>query len=166
MKKNPYTSVQWISVLCVLVFPLKSHMLSPFRSRTCSNQMPGSLGYEEQDAKTFASWVHFVPSRLKLSKRVQIETKAFLSCHNWFFFFLIYCNDLRELTTWSMTTATTRDWVRNQGEHRLSLDFSSSSLWCYFERLKKLLTTKFRYVNMSKALLNSGRDIFFSLCEW
>ncbi|CAD6219880.1 unnamed protein product [Miscanthus lutarioriparius] len=25
-------------------------------SRTCSNQMPGSLGYEEQDAKAFASW--------------------------------------------------------------------------------------------------------------
>jgi hypothetical protein len=23
--------------------------------------MPGSLGHEEQDAKTFASWVTFVP---------------------------------------------------------------------------------------------------------
>lgn len=24
---------------------------------TCSKKMPGSLGHEEQDAKTFASWV-------------------------------------------------------------------------------------------------------------
>ncbi|BAH93908.1 Os07g0452100, partial [Oryza sativa Japonica Group] len=28
-----------------------------FSSRTCSKTMPGSLGYEDIDAKTFASWV-------------------------------------------------------------------------------------------------------------
>lgn len=27
------------------------------RTRTCSNKMPGSLDHEEQDVKTFASWV-------------------------------------------------------------------------------------------------------------
>jgi len=27
------------------------------RNQTCSKTMPGSLGHEEQDAKTFASWV-------------------------------------------------------------------------------------------------------------
>ena len=33
------------------------------RTQTCSKTMPGSLGHEEQDAKTFASWVtsiHFI----------------------------------------------------------------------------------------------------------
>jgi hypothetical protein len=28
--------------------------------RTCSKKMPGSLGHEEQDAKTFAEWVSVV----------------------------------------------------------------------------------------------------------
>jgi len=60
--------------------------------------MPGSLGYEEEDAKTFASW-----------------GVDYLKYDN--------CND--------------------QG-----------------------LSPQPRYINMSKALLNSGRDIFFSLCEW
>ena len=34
-------------------------MLSPplWRQFTCSKTMSGSLGHEEQDAKTFASWV-------------------------------------------------------------------------------------------------------------
>ena len=31
------------------------------RNETCSRQMPGSLGYEEQDANTFASWVRLIP---------------------------------------------------------------------------------------------------------
>lgn len=29
------------------------------RYLTCSKTMPGSLGHEEQDAKTFAEWVHY-----------------------------------------------------------------------------------------------------------
>jgi alpha-galactosidase len=29
-------------------------------NKTCSGKMPGSLGYEEQDAKTFASWVSLI----------------------------------------------------------------------------------------------------------
>ncbi|THU69313.1 hypothetical protein C4D60_Mb08t13120 [Musa balbisiana] len=35
---------------------LKLGIYSDAGSRTCSNTMPGSLGFEEQDAKTFASW--------------------------------------------------------------------------------------------------------------
>ncbi|KAL6493428.1 hypothetical protein OROGR_032207 [Orobanche gracilis] len=35
---------------------LKLGIYSDAGIQTCSNQMPGSLGYEEQDAKTFASW--------------------------------------------------------------------------------------------------------------
>ncbi|XP_073220726.1 alpha-galactosidase-like [Cicer arietinum] len=34
------------------------------RNQTCSKTMPGSLGHEEQDAKTFASWILI---RLKLA---------------------------------------------------------------------------------------------------
>ncbi|GFP88541.1 alpha-galactosidase [Phtheirospermum japonicum] len=35
---------------------LKLGIYSSAGTQTCSNQMPGSLGHEEQDAKTFASW--------------------------------------------------------------------------------------------------------------
>ncbi|MCL7025873.1 hypothetical protein MKW94_028296, partial [Papaver nudicaule] len=60
--------------------------------------MPGSLGHEEQDAKTFASW--------------GVDYLKYDNCHN---------------------TGT---------------------------------NPKDRYPKMSKALLESGRSIFFSLCEW
>jgi hypothetical protein len=33
------------------------HLKFSCRNLTCSKRMPGSLGHEEQDAKTFASWV-------------------------------------------------------------------------------------------------------------
>jgi len=33
------------------------HLQFLCRILTCSKRMPGSLGHEEQDAKTFASWV-------------------------------------------------------------------------------------------------------------
>ncbi|EHA8590031.1 Alpha-galactosidase [Cocos nucifera] len=64
---------------------------------TCSKQMPGSLGHEDQDAKTFASW--------------EVDYLKYDNCYN---------------------------------------DGSSP---------------QDRYNPMSKALLNSGRTIFFSLCE-
>ena len=43
----------------LLLKQLGKQMLSPplCRQFTCSKTMPGSLGHEEQDAKTFASWV-------------------------------------------------------------------------------------------------------------
>ncbi|XP_073295242.1 alpha-galactosidase-like [Primulina huaijiensis] len=66
--------------------------------QTCSKQMPGSLGHEEQDAKTFASW--------------GVDYLKYDNCNN---------------------------------------DGTSP---------------KQRYPVMAKALLNSGRSIFFSLCEW
>ncbi|CAN1275266.1 unnamed protein product [Linum perenne] len=77
---------------------LKLGIYSDAGSKTCSNLMPGSLGHEEQDAKTFASW-----------------GVDYLKYDN--------CND----------------------------DGTSP---------------KIRYPVMSRALLNSGREIFFSLCEW
>ncbi|KAG2633971.1 hypothetical protein PVAP13_2NG254700 [Panicum virgatum] len=67
-------------------------------SRTCSKLMPGSLGYEDKDAKTFASW--------------GVDYLKYDNCNN-------------------------------QG-----------------------ISPQLRYNTMSKALLNSGRNIFFSLCEW
>ncbi|CAN6204033.1 unnamed protein product [Urochloa humidicola] len=66
--------------------------------RTCSKLMPGSLGYEDQDAKTFASW--------------GIDYLKYDNCNN----------------------------------HGMS--------------------PQPRYNAMSNTLLNSGRNIFFSLCEW
>ncbi|XP_043815131.1 alpha-galactosidase isoform X2 [Manihot esculenta] len=77
---------------------LKLGIYSDAGYQTCSRTMPGSLGYEEQDAKTFASW--------------GIDYLKYDNCNN---------------------------------------DGSSP---------------KVRYPVMSKALLNSGRPIFFSLCEW
>ncbi|XP_077231051.1 alpha-galactosidase-like [Tasmannia lanceolata] len=67
-------------------------------TQTCSKKMPGSLGHEEQDAKTYASW--------------GIDYLKYDNCNN--------------------------------GD----------------------APPKERYAKMSKALLNSGRSIFFSLCEW
>ncbi|TKW32439.1 hypothetical protein SEVIR_2G168700v4 [Setaria viridis] len=97
---NPSTFPSGIKVLADYVHGkgLKLGVYGDAGSFTCSNKMPGSLGYEEQDAKTFASW-----------------GVDYLKYDN--------CND--------------------QG-----------------------LSPQPRYINMSKALLNSGRNIFFSLCEW
>ncbi|KAK3197908.1 hypothetical protein Dsin_021323 [Dipteronia sinensis] len=77
---------------------LKLGIYSDAGRQTCSKTMPGSLGHEEQDAKTFASW--------------GIDYLKYDNCES---------------------------------------DGTSP---------------KQRYPIMSKALLNSGRPIFFSLCEW
>ncbi|KAL6583670.1 hypothetical protein OROMI_002959 [Orobanche minor] len=77
---------------------LKLGIYSDAGTQTCSNQMPGSLGYEEQDAKTFASW--------------GIDYLKYDNCNN------------------------------------------------------NNISSKERYPAMAKALQNSGRSIFFSLCEW
>ncbi|XP_028793250.1 alpha-galactosidase-like [Neltuma alba] len=77
---------------------LKLGIYSDAGNQTCSKQMPGSLGHEEQDAKTFASW-----------------GVDFLKYDN--------CENLN-------------------------------------------ISPKERYPKMSDALLNSGRPIFFSMCEW
>ncbi|KAJ4713960.1 Alpha-galactosidase [Melia azedarach] len=77
---------------------LKLGIYSDAGTQTCSKTMPGSLGHEEQDAKTFASW--------------GVDYLKYDNCEN---------------------TGT---------------------------------SPKERYPVMSAALLNSGRPIFFSLCEW
>ncbi|KAL9809737.1 Alpha-galactosidase 2 [Arabidopsis thaliana] len=77
---------------------LKLGIYSDAGTLTCSQTMPGSLGHEEQDAKTFASW--------------GIDYLKYDNCEN--------------------TGTSPRE----------------------------------RYPKMSKALLTSGRSIFFSLCEW
>ncbi|VAI31251.1 alpha-galactosidase-like [Triticum dicoccoides] len=74
--------------------------------RTCSRIQPGSLGYEDQDARTLAAWGFQRRRKTDFSK---------LLCYN--------CN--------------------NQNISPLT-----------------------RYNRMSEALMNSGRDVFFSLCEW
>ncbi|XP_019195849.1 PREDICTED: alpha-galactosidase-like [Ipomoea nil] len=77
---------------------LKLGIYSSAGTQTCSQQMPGSLGYEDQDAKTFASW--------------EIDYLKYDNCYN------------------------------------------------------NNISPKERYPKMSTALLNSGRPIFYSLCEW
>ncbi|KAF1886405.1 hypothetical protein Lal_00045637 [Lupinus albus] len=77
---------------------LKLGVYSDAGNLTCSQQMPGSLGHEDQDAKTFASW--------------GVDYLKYDNC-------------------------------ANNG-----------------------ISPKERYPPMSEALLNTGRPIFFSLCEW
>ncbi|XP_045815161.1 alpha-galactosidase-like isoform X2 [Trifolium pratense] len=77
---------------------LKLGIYSDAGNLTCSKKMPGSLGYEDQDAKTFASW--------------GVDYLKYDNCDN------------------------------------------------------NNIDPKERYPRMSEALLNSGRPIFFSLCEW
>eukprot|EP01018_Ginkgo_biloba_P022381 Gb_21988 [translate_table: standard] len=78
---------------------------------TCSNTMPGSLGHEEQDANTFASWV----IRFQYWLQPDLAGIDYLKYDN--------CNT----------------------------DGSPPEQ---------------RYPKMGNALLNTGRPIFFSLCEW
>nr|XP_027193166.1 alpha-galactosidase-like isoform X2 [Cicer arietinum] len=77
---------------------LKLGIYSDAGNQTCSKTMPGSLGHEGKDAKTFASW--------------GIDYLKYDNCEN------------------------------------------------------NNINPKERYPAMSEALLNSGRSIFFSLCEW
>ncbi|KAK4488968.1 hypothetical protein RD792_004759 [Penstemon davidsonii] len=77
---------------------LKLGIYSDAGTHTCSKQMPGSLGHEKEDAKTFASW--------------GVDYLKYDNCNN------------------------------------------------------KNISAQERYPPMAKALLNSGRSIFFSLCEW
>ncbi|KAI5674495.1 hypothetical protein M9H77_14859 [Catharanthus roseus] len=77
---------------------LKLGLYSSAGTQTCSKTMPGSLGYEYQDAKTFASW--------------GVDYLKYDNCNN------------------------------------------------------NNVSPKERYPIMSKALMNSGRSIFYSLCEW
>ncbi|KAK2456124.1 alpha-galactosidase [Trifolium repens] len=77
---------------------LKLGIYSDAGNLTCSKRMPGSLGHEEQDAKTFASW--------------GVDYLKYDNCEN------------------------------------------------------NGISVKERYPPMSKALLNSGRPVFLSMCEW
>ncbi|TVU02386.1 hypothetical protein EJB05_52120 [Eragrostis curvula] len=77
---------------------LKLGIYSDAGYKTCAKAQPGSLGHEEQDAKTFASW--------------GVDYLKYDNCNN---------GDLKPLK---------------------------------------------RYPQMSKALMKTGRPIYFSLCEW
>ncbi|KAK2360102.1 alpha-galactosidase [Trifolium repens] len=77
---------------------LKLGIYSDAGNFTCSKRMPGSLGHEIQDAKTFASW--------------GVDYLKYDNCEN------------------------------------------------------NGISVRERYPPMSEALLNSGRPIFFSMCEW
>ncbi|KEH42960.1 alpha-galactosidase-like protein [Medicago truncatula] len=77
---------------------LKLGIYSDAGNLTCSKRMPGSLGHEIQDAKTFASW--------------GVDYLKYDNCEN------------------------------------------------------NGISVRERYPPMSEALLNSGRPIFFSMCEW
>ncbi|XP_031091503.1 alpha-galactosidase-like isoform X1 [Ipomoea triloba] len=77
---------------------LKLGIYSDAGTQTCSNTMPGSLGYEEQDARTFASW--------------GVDYLKYDNCNN-----------------------------NNEN-------------------------MKDRYGKMKQALLDTGRSIFFSMCQW
>ncbi|KAL6641243.1 hypothetical protein ACP70R_019424 [Stipagrostis hirtigluma subsp. patula] len=77
---------------------LKLGIYSDAGFKTCAKVQPGSLGHEEQDAKTFAAW--------------GVDYLKYDNCNN---------GDLKPLE---------------------------------------------RYPEMSKALMRTGRPIYFSLCEW
>ncbi|KAK3124921.1 hypothetical protein QOZ80_7BG0596550 [Eleusine coracana subsp. coracana] len=100
MVANPRTFPAGIKALADYVHGkgLKLGIYSSAGTQTCSNRMPGSLGHEDTDAKTFASW-----------------GVDYLKYDN--------CNP----------------------------DGTNETV---------------RFPRMSRALMNSGRPIFYSLCEW
>ncbi|CAN0926625.1 unnamed protein product [Linum grandiflorum] len=105
---------------------LKLGIYSDAGSQTCSTLMPGSLGHEEQDAKTFASW-----------------GVDYLKYDN--------CND-------DGTSPKIRYMVTTFLLHKDEMNVVME--------IKYVVGELHRYPVMSRALLNSGRPIFFSLCEW
>ncbi|RCV10583.1 hypothetical protein SETIT_2G121800v2 [Setaria italica] len=100
MTANPKTFPSGIKALADYVHSkgLKLGLYSSAGTRTCSDRMPGSLGHEDTDAKTFASW--------------DVDYLKYDNCY--------------------------RDGTPETE----------------------------RFPRMSRALKDSGRPIFFSLCEW
>ncbi|GJN07548.1 hypothetical protein PR202_ga25388 [Eleusine coracana subsp. coracana] len=100
MVANPSTFPSGIKALADYVHgkSLKLGIYSSAGTQTCSNRMPGSLGHEDTDAKTFASW--------------GVDYLKYDNCNP---------DDTNETV---------------------------------------------RFPRMSRALMNSGRPIFYSLCEW
>ncbi|KAH9608483.1 hypothetical protein KSS87_011266 [Heliosperma pusillum] len=106
--------------------------------QTCSKTMPGSLGHEDQDAKTFASWCR----RHKVS--VEQTSNAIGKTRKNF--------DNLQIPTHKLLVIV----VHEQGIDYLKYDNCEN----------QGISAKQRYPVMSRALKNSGREIFFSLCEW
>jgi hypothetical protein len=106
-----------------------------WRFKTCAKVQPGSLGHEEQDAKTFASWVRMshwitlkcsetclffgVLSRCSVSSffKNRFSVKDFLLDP-----LVLLHHYRREWTTSSMITATMATWSHWRGDHS----------WCYY----------------------------------
>jgi hypothetical protein len=93
------------------------------RTQTCSLRMPGSLDHEEQDVKTFSSWV----CTLKLLTECHMpnwHNKSWCSCTSCF---LKY----RELIIWSTTTAimVAGMWWKGK-ENNTANSTSALSLMC------------------------------------
>jgi hypothetical protein len=98
------------------------------RTLTCAKTMPGSLGYEEQDAKTFASWVilFFLQSfssswyktfSFRKLKRLwllpSVRPSNLVNISPWLFFFLAIFS--RELIIWNMIIVIIMGWARKKG---------------------------------------------------
>jgi hypothetical protein len=137
-----------------------------FRTRTCSNTMPGSLGHEDTDAKTFASWVTSGTTVKKNQSSRSITEYSFFKekilgdkCRD---FRSPYTGcgllEVRQLLPW---------WLKR------ACQVKSFRQLCRKQDFSALLPAMFwtwdidrRFPRMSHALRNSGRPIFYSLCEW
>ncbi|WOH03375.1 hypothetical protein DCAR_0622772 [Daucus carota subsp. sativus] len=102
---------------------LKLGIYSDAGVRTCSNLMPGSLGHEEQDAKTFASWgIDYLKydncfnNNVTARQRYPIMSKALQNCGRPIFFSLCEWGQ-EDVATWAPGIAnswrTTGDIVDN-----------------------------------------------------
>lgn len=102
---------------------LKLGIYSDAGVRTCSNTMPGSLGHEEQDAKTFASWgIDYLKydncfnNNVTARQRYPIMSKALQNCGRPIFFSLCEWGQ-ENVATWGPGIAnswrTTGDIVDN-----------------------------------------------------
>lgn len=113
---------------------------------TCSTLMPGSLGYEEQDAKTFASWgIDYLKydnchnDGTKPNKRYPVMTRALMKAGRPIFFSLCEWGDLhpalwgaRVGNSWRTTNDIADTWdsmISRADMNEVYADFARSGGW-------------------------------------
>ncbi|KAL3813250.1 hypothetical protein ACJIZ3_014518 [Penstemon smallii] len=125
---------------------LKLGIYSDAGHLTCSKKMPGSLGHEEQDAETFASWgIDYLKydncnnGGIKPTNRYPVMTKALMSTGRPIFFSLCEWGDMHPAlwgynvgNSWRTTNDISDTWesmVSRADQNEVYADFARPGGW-------------------------------------
>ncbi|KAJ8422627.1 hypothetical protein Cgig2_030306 [Carnegiea gigantea] len=159
---------------------LKLGIYSDAGHKTCSEKMPGSLGHEEHDAKTFAEWgIDYLKydncfnDGIKPIVRYPVMTKALAKAGRPIFFSLCEWGDMHPATwgfpvgnSWRTTNDITDNWQRADQNERWA-DYAKPGGWNDPDMLevgnggmtKDEYVTHFSIWAISKAPLLVGCDV-------